>query len=92
MADRWQKIAISLTIRCNQQIREKSKTSPLPLCGGIQMAKAFVNTRILVSDASFRVYVPSGSRIPPHEQIKEVEHAAELARRVYRHVKCLRVV
>jgi len=71
----------------NQQIRGKSKTSQLPLCGGIQLAKAFVNTRILVFDkffrvfdASFRVYVPSGSRIPPHEQIKEVEHAAELVR------------
>jgi len=74
----------------NQQIRGKSKTSPLPLCGG--MAKALVNTRILVLDASFRLYVPSGSRIPPHERIKEVEHAAELARGVYRHVKCLRVV
>src|SRR5260370_3033473 len=68
----------------NQQIRGKSKTSQLPLCGGIQLAKAFVNTRILVFDASFRVYVPSGSRsrIPPHEQIKEVEHAAEVVRGV----------
>jgi hypothetical protein len=65
----------------NQQIRGKSKTSQLPLCGGIQLAKAFVN-----------VYVPSESRIAPHEQIKEVEHAAELVRGVYRHVKCVRVV
>ena len=76
----------------NQQIRGKSKTSQLPLCGGIQLAKAFVNTRILVFDASVSVYVPSGSRIPSHEQIKEVEHAAELVRCVYRHVKCVRVV
>jgi len=74
----------------NQRIRGKSKPRRYPSCGG--MAKALVNTRILVLDASFRLYVPSGSRIPPHERIKEVEHAAELARGVYRHVKCLRVV
>ena len=61
-----------------------------PLWGGILLAKAVVeHTAALSLDASLRICLPVGSRMPPHELIKEVEHAAELVCGVERHGKCV---